>query len=114
MQTEDNAPHKGICTKLPDELWMALARVVPGVAQGMLVTIRLFDGQIIEGLYLSGRGYLLGRIVSGMSQVDGSIDSSPLTFNVCDIEAVQVPAFHFWQRPKWITLNPRHPSRQSR
>lgn len=112
MSTETNAPHSKHCVKLPDELWNALLRHVPSVARGIILTVRLFNGQLVEALLLSSRGYLLGRVLSGPSQIDGMIDSAPLTFSTQDIEAVQIPAFRFWQRPKWIALNPQHPARR--
>ena len=113
MKIEDNAPHTERSVKLPDELWDGLLRTVAGARFGMVTTVRLFNAQIISELLLSNRGYLLGRILSGPPQIDGIIDSSSLTFTTSEIEAVEVPAFRFWQRPKWVTLNPQHPTRRA-
>jgi hypothetical protein len=62
-------------------------------------------------MIVSDRGYLLGRIASGIEGAHGDIDSSMLTFRSEDIVAVQVPAFRFWQRPKWVSLGREHPLR---
>ena len=44
------------------------------------------------------------RIAGGLGGVHGDVDSSMLTFKTEDIEALLAPAFHFWQRPNWITI----------
>ena len=99
---------------LPDELWTNLLEVLPGVAKGIETSIRLFSDEVVARLVISNRGYILGREAKGLAGYHGTIDNSMLTFSTEDIEAVQVPAFRFWQRPRWIALNPDHPARRER
>jgi hypothetical protein len=101
------------CVALPDELWANLLEVLPGAAKGIETYVRLFSGEVIERLVISNRGYILGREAAGLAGYHGTIDNSMLTFSTEDIEAVQVPAFRFWQRPKWVALNPQHPARRA-
>ena|SRR5207249_1142786 len=98
---------------LPDELWANLLEVLPGAAKGIETSVRLFSGEIIERLVISNRGNVIGREAPGLAGYHGTIDNSMLTFSTDDIEAVQVPAFSFWQRPKWVALNPQHPARRA-
>jgi hypothetical protein len=99
------------CVELPDELWTKLLEALPNAAGGYETSIRLFDGQVLERLIITNRGSIAGREAEGLAGYHGTIDNSVLTFGSDDIEAIQVPAFSFWQRPKWIALNPDHPAR---
>jgi hypothetical protein len=101
------------CVILPDELWYNLLEKFPGSPMGITISVRLFSGEILHRMVISDRGAVLGREAAGLAGYHGTIDNSMLTFDVEDIEAVQVPTFHFWQRPKWIALNPQHPARQA-
>jgi hypothetical protein len=103
--------HKSI--PLPDELWASLLVVLPTAARGIETSIRLFSGDVIDRLIISNRGNILGTEAAGLAGAQGTLDHSMLTFSTEDIEAVQLPAFHFWQRPRWIALNPQHPARQA-
>ncbi|SRR6266566_7288180 len=104
-------PEKERCVVLPDELWANLLEKLPGAAKGIETSIRLFSGEVINRLIISNRGNILGREAGGLAGYHGTIDNSMLTFGAEDIEAVELPAFHFWQRSKWIALSPRHPNR---
>jgi hypothetical protein len=110
-QNPPSEKEKGVA--LPDELWANLLEVLPGAAKGIEASIRLFSGEVIEGLVISNRGNALGRVATGLAGYHGTIDNSMLTFSTQDVEAVQLPAFRFWQRPKWIALNPQHPARRA-
>ena len=109
-----NSPSEGPKhVALPDGLWANLLEVLPGAAKGIETSIRLFSSKIIERLVISNRGNIIGREAEGLAGYHGTIDDSMLTFSTDEIEAVQVPAFHFWQQPKWIALNPQHPARRA-
>jgi hypothetical protein len=111
---ETNLPHPGPHVKVPDEIWFNVLRLNQCCpAGGFLGKVRLFGGQVLEQMIVSDRGYILGRIAPGLAGAHGDIDSSMLTFSTEDIEAVQVPAFRFWQRPHWVSLNPDHPARRA-
>jgi hypothetical protein len=101
------------CVVLPDELWHNLLETFPGSPIVITITIRLFSGDILHRMVISDRGTVLGREAEGLAGAHGVIDSSMLTFRTEDIEAVQVPGFRFWQRPKWVALNPKHPARRA-
>ena len=110
---ESNQPHTGPYVKVPDEIWFNLLQLNRPCcrAGGFLGAVRLFSGEVVDNLIVSDRGYLLGRIASGLAGAHGDVDCSVLTFQSDDIEAVQVPAFRFWQRPKWVALGrPASPS----
>ena len=111
--TQNSPPEKEKCVALPDELWANLLEVLPGAAKGIETSIRLFSGEVIERLVISNRGNVLGREAAGLAGYHGAIDNSVLRFSAEDIEAVQIPSFHFWQRPKWVVLNPQHPARRA-
>src|SRR3954466_499317 len=96
---------------LPDDLWAHFLDVLPGAAKGIKTSIRLFSGEILEELLISNRGYILGRQAEGLAGYHGAIDNSMLTFGSDDIEGGLRPKFHFWERPKWVALNPHHPNR---
>lgn len=110
---ESNQPHMGTYVKVPDEIWFNVLQLNRCChAGGFLGAVRLFDGKVIEQMIVSDRGYILGRVAPGLAGGHGDIDGSMLTFSTDEIEAVQVPAFRFWQRPQWVALNPQHPLRQ--
>ena len=98
---------------LDDELWYNLLILVPRIAGGLETSIRLLSGKVLERMLISNRGEVLGREAEGLAGYHGTIDNSMLTFGTDDIEAVQVPTFLFWQRPKWVALNPQHPARHA-
>ena len=98
--------------KIPAELWASFLEALPGAAKGAQASVRLFSGDVIRDLTISNRGYVLGREAPGLAGYHGTIDDSMLKFTELDIEALQVPAFHFWQRPKWVALGPDHPARK--
>ncbi|MBI3880378.1 MAG: hypothetical protein HY301_09995 [Verrucomicrobia bacterium] len=110
--SEDNSLVEMPQVEIPDELWFCLLRMRRCPAGGFSTSFRLFSGKILERLIVSDRGYILGRMATGLGGAQGDIDSSMLTFGSEDIEALEVPAFHFWQRPNWILLNPDHPARR--
>jgi hypothetical protein len=99
--------------KVPDEIWFALLKQRRCPAGGFFASIRLINGGVFEQMIVSDRGSVLGKKIAGLAGFHGDIDTSMLNFTTDDIEAVQVPAFHFWQRPKWIALNANHPNRKS-
>ena len=111
--SQNSSPEKETFVALPDELWANLLEVLPGAAKGIETSIRLFSGEIIERLVISNRGNIIGLEAPGLAGYHGTIDNSMLTFRTEDIEAVEVPAFRFWQRPKWVALNPQHPARRA-
>lgn len=113
MTDQNRRAEREKCVAVPDELWSNLLEMLPGARKGIETSIRLFSGDVIKGLVISNRGYILGQEAAGLAGYHGTIENSMLTFNTEDIEAVQVPAFRFWQRPKWIALNPDHPARQA-
>lgn len=98
---------------LPDELWSSLLRVRRCPPGGFITSIRLFDCQVIEELLINDRGCVLGGIAPGLAGAHGDIDTSMLTFQTADIEAIQAPVLHVWQQRKWIALNPQHPTRRA-
>jgi hypothetical protein len=106
-------PERQKVVALPDELWAKLLEALPGAAKGIETSIRLFSGEIVERLVVSNRGDVIGREAAGLAGYQGTMDNSMLKFRTDDIEAVQVPAFRFWQRPKWVALNPQHPARRA-
>jgi hypothetical protein len=106
------ATNKEKHVELPDELWTNLLEILPGAAKGIETSIRLFSGEVIQRLVISNRGNVLGREAVGLAGYHGTLDNSVLTFCSVDIEGLRAPAFRFWQRPKWITLNPDHPARR--
>lgn len=111
--SDANLPHETPCVRVPDEIWFSLLRYRRCPAGGFFGAVRLFDGQILQRMIVSDRGYVLGRMAAGLAGYHGTIDNSMLTFRTDDIEAVQVPAFRFWQHPKWVALNPEHPARRA-
>jgi hypothetical protein len=110
---QNSPPEKEKFVALPDELWANLLEALPGAAKGIETSIRLFSGETVKRLVISNRGYIVGREAAGLAGYHGTIDNSMLTFNTEDIEAVQLPVFHFWRRPKWVALNPQHPARRA-
>jgi len=98
--------------KVPDEIWFSLLKQRRCPAGGFFATIRLLNGKTFERMVVSDRGFILGKMAAGLAGAHGDLDASMLTFTTDDIEAVQLPPFHFWQRPKWIALNPGHPNRR--
>ena len=106
-----NLPHESPCVKVPDEIWFAILKSRRCPAGGFSTAVRLFNGKILEQMIVSDRGYILGRIAPGIAGAHGDMETSILNFVIGDIEAVLLPPFHFWQRPKWIALNPDHPAR---
>ena len=99
---------------LPDEIWRDLLDALPGARRGMCTSVRLLSGTVIHDMIISNRGFILGRDANGLAGAHGMIDDSMLTFRETDIEAVSIPAFHFWQRQKWIALDPNHPARRKK
>jgi hypothetical protein len=97
---------------IPDELWAEFLEALPGAAKGSRTSIRLFSGEVVKDLIISNRGYVLGREAPGLAGYHGTIDDSVLKFTELDIEAIEAPAFHFWQRTRWVALNPNHPLRR--
>jgi hypothetical protein len=97
---------------LPYELWLKLVEIESAAVKGNEISVRLFSGEIIQGLFISAYGEIAGRSASGARAGDLLVARPPLTFKGDDIEAVQVPASHFWQRPRWLALNPHHPARK--
>lgn len=108
-----NLPHEEQHVKVPEEIWFSILRLRRCPAGGFFASIRLWNGKSFDRMIVTDRGYILGRIASGVAGGHGDVDNSMLTFSTDEIEAVQVPAFHFWQRAKWIALNPQHPARQA-
>lgn len=108
-----NLPHEEPHVKVPDEIWFSILRLRRCPAGGFSASVRLFDGRFLERMIVTHRGYILGQIAAGIAGGHGDMDNSMLTFNTDDIEAVQLPAFHFWQHSKWVALNPEHPTRRA-
>ena len=100
--------------KVPSEIWFNLLKQRSCPAGGFFASIRLINGSVFEQMIVSDRGSILGKKAASLAGFHGDIDTSMLNFTTDDIEAVQVPAFHFWQRPKWIALNSRNPNRHSK
>lgn len=96
---------------IPDDLWTRLLQKCTRASKGLRTSIRLNCGNVMEDMIIWGDGKILGKQADGMAGYHGSIDSSMLTFISQDIEAVQIPAFHFWERPKWITRERVDPSK---
>jgi hypothetical protein len=112
MFTEDNRPHVEPSVKLPDEVWSRLLNTGRVSPFGLLASVRLLDGRIINKVLISNRGYILGPMAPGLAGAHGSFDSSVLTFATKDIEGVLAHRRHFWQRDMWVCLNPQHPARR--
>jgi hypothetical protein len=84
---------------LPDDVWCSLLRLFPRSFLKSTVYVRLISGEILHQMVISDRGVVLGRKID-----NGQLDNSMLTFGTRDIEAIQVPAVHFWQRPRWFVV----------
>lgn len=110
---DTNLPHEERHVKVPGEIWFSMLRQRRCPAGGLFASVRLFDGKVLERMIVTDRGYILGRIASGLAGGHGDVDNSMLTFSTDDIEAVELPAFHFWQHSKWIALNREHPARRA-
>jgi len=111
---ENNNPHDEQCIKVPEEIWWQLF-AQRGAGQGWFYTsVRLLDGKVINNLFISNRGYILGTEAPGLAGAHGSLDKSVLTFSTPDIEGVllQRRRFLFWRQSRWICLNPQHPARR--
>ena len=100
--------------KVPSEIWLDLLKQRICPAGGFFASIRLINGNVFEQMIVSDRGSILGKKAERLAGFHGDIDTSMLNFTTDDIAAVQVPAFNFWKRPKWIAVNPRHPNRHSK
>jgi hypothetical protein len=111
MQPESNAPFTGHAVKLPDEVWSSAVDSGRVGWAGVVASVRLLDGTMLEDLIISNRGYILGRVVNGPPAMDGQIDGSMLTYETSEIEGVRIGRRHLWQRPLWLLLNPQHPAR---
>src|SRR6266404_5050392 len=96
------------CVMLPYELWSNLRENLPSTMQEVETSIRLFCGEVVERLVISASGDILGQKPLDSQQPNPLADNPTLTFRTEDIEALQVPALHLWQRPNWVALNPRH------
>src|SRR6266404_1035011 len=97
------------CVMLPYELWSNLRENLPPAIQEIETSIRLFCGEVVERLFISASGDILGRKAVDSERQKYPTDYSILNLRTEDIEAVQLPTTHFWQPPRWIALNPRHP-----
>jgi hypothetical protein len=112
MRPSTNNPHEEPCVKLPDEVWSRLLATGIRMPYGMFASVRLLDGKVIPDLFISNRGYVLGREMPGLAGAHGALDSSVLTFKTDDIEGVKLPLGRFWRRERWVSLNPKHPARR--
>ena len=100
------------CVMLPYELWSNLRENRPSAVQEIETSIRLFSGAVVERLLISAFGDILGQKAVDSERQKYPADYSILNLRTQDIEAVQVPASHFWRRSRWLSLNPRHPARK--
>jgi len=98
---ENNTPHDEQCVKVPDEIWWQLFAHCGAGLGWFYTSVRLLDGKVIDNLFISNRGYILGTEAPGLSGAH-------------DIEAVLLERrrFFFWRQSRWIRLNPQHPARR--
>jgi hypothetical protein len=112
MPVASHSPMSNQGIALPDEIWAALLDIGMKLGGGLVGTLRLLDGKLIDGMIVSNRGFVVGREAPGLAGAHGAIDSSMLTFNSEDIEGFCLAWGRLWRRERWVTLNPQHPARR--
>jgi hypothetical protein len=112
MPVPSHSPMSKEEVALPDEIWAALLDIGMKMGGGLIGTVRLLDGKLIEHLVVSNRGFVLGREAPGLAGAQGAIDSSMLNFRSEDIEGFCLSWGRFLRHKRWVTLNPRHPARR--
>ena len=113
MTPESNAPDGNRAVKLPDEVWERALASERVYSSGLFASVRLLNGTIYEEMFISNRGYVIGRLAEGLAGAHGSFDDTMLSFTTPEIEGIRIGKRHFWQKPIWVLINPQHPARMA-